>query len=200
MLADEDHRGDPGLLKACGKPLPGVELRIVDTEGRTLPAGAVGEIAVRSPTVMKGYWQRPEETAKVMRDGWYLTGDAGNFDEAGYLFIRDRIKDMVVSGGENVYPTEVEIALRRHAEVTEVAVIGVPDAKWGEAVKAVVVRQPGSELDEAALIAFARDYLAGFKCPKSVDFVEELPKNAAGKVLRRELRQQYWSRHERQVG
>ncbi len=200
MLADEDHRGDPALLKACGRPLPTTQLKVVDSDGHALQAGEVGEIAVRSPTMMKGYWQRPEETAKAFRDGWYLTGDAGNFDAQGYLYIRDRIKDMVVSGGENIYPTEVEIALRRHPDVAEVAVIGVPDPKWGEAVKAVVVRQPGSALDDVGLIAFARTYLAGFKCPKSVDFVAELPKNAAGKVLRRELRKQYWSGNERQVG
>jgi long-chain acyl-CoA synthetase len=171
----------------------------VDAEGRDLPLGQVGEIVTRSPANMLGYWNRPEETARTIRDGWLHTGDAGFLDEDGYVYIHDRVKDMIISGGENVYPAEVESALSDHPAIAEVAVIGVPDPKWGEAVKAMVVLRPDAELTEAALIAWARTRIAGFKTPRSVDFVPMLPRNASGKLLKRELRAPYWAAQGRQV-
>lgn len=200
ILVDEDHRGsDPARLRSCGRPLPTVDVRIVDPEGTEKATGEAGEIAVRGPMVTKGYWRRPEETEKALRDGWFRTGDVGYFDEWGYLFIRDRIKDMIVSGGENIYPTEVENALSRHEGIAEIAVIGVPDERWGEAVKAFVVMRPDCGATAGELMAFARARLAGYKCPKSIDFVDSLPRNASGKILRRELRKQYWGGGDRQI-
>ncbi len=200
-LAPEDHGpGREKVMRSAGMALPGVELRILDEEGNPLPPGAIGEVAVRSPTNMAGYWKKPDETARVLsEDGWMRTGDAGILDEDGYLFIQDRIKDMIISGGENVYPAEVESALYGHPDIADVAVIGVPDERWGEAVKAVVVRRPDTELDASGVIAWAREKIAGFKCPKSVDFIEALPRNPSGKILRRELRAPYWGGRERQV-
>jgi len=159
----------------------------------------VGEICLKSDWLMKGYWNRAEATAESMQDGWFHTGDAGYFDEDGYLYIHDRLKDMIISGGENIYPAEVENALFAHPAVADVAVIGVPDEKWGEAVKAIVVRKPGEELTAGGLIDFARERIARYKVPRSVDFVDELPRNPSGKVLRRELREQYWQGRDRQV-
>jgi acyl-CoA synthetase (AMP-forming)/AMP-acid ligase II len=179
-------------MRAAGKPLPWVEIRVLDAAGSEVPHGEVGEIVTRSPAKILGYWKRPEETAKTIRDGWLHTGDAGYVDDDGYVFIHDRVKDMIISGGENVYPAEVESALSDHPAVAEVAVIGVPDTKWGEAVKAVVVLRPGAELTEEALVAWARTRIAGFKTPKSVDFAQVLPRNASGKLLKRELRAPYW--------
>ena len=200
-LPPEDHReGREHVMRSAGKPLPGVELQIRDAEGKALPAGETGEVAIRSDCVMLGYWNRPEENAKALTgDGWFLTGDAGMLDDEGYLFIQDRIKDMIISGGENVYPAEVESAIYGHPAIADIAVIGVPDDKWGEAVKAVVVVKPGEELTEEQLIAHARTRIAGFKCPKSVDFIAALPRNPSGKILRRELRAPYWEGRERQV-
>jgi acyl-CoA synthetase (AMP-forming)/AMP-acid ligase II len=149
--------------------------------------------------LMAGYWARPEATAQAIRDGWFHTGDAGYVDEEGFIFLKDRIKDMIISGGENVYPAEVEAVLMSHAEILECAVIGIPDAKWGETVKAVVVRRQGASLTEAALIAWSRDKLAGFKRPSSIDFVEALPRNASGKLLKRTLREPYWAGYTRRV-
>ena len=148
---------------------------------------------------MKGYWGRPDATAAAIRDGWFHSGDAGYFDADGYLFIHDRLKDMIVSGGENVYPAEVENAVFGHPAVADVAVIGVPDEKWGEAVKAVVVLKPGAETTTDDIIAFVRQRIAGYKVPKSIDIVSALPRNPSGKVLRRELRAPYWAGRERQV-
>ena len=200
ILSDEDHlSADRNLLRSCGKPLPTIELRIVAPDGREQPRGTAGEIVVRGPVVTRGYWRRAEQSAEVLRDGWYHTGDVGTIDANGYLFIHDRIKDMIVTGGENVYPTEVENALMLHDGVLEVAVIGVPDERWGEAVKALVVPAERCVVDEATLIAFARTRLAGFKCPKSIDFVASLPRNASGKILRRDVRKPYWGEG-RQVG
>ncbi|WP_095012402.1 long-chain-fatty-acid--CoA ligase [Tsuneonella mangrovi] len=200
-LAPEDHLpGREHVMRSAGKALPSVELKILDENGNPLPPGEIGEIAIKGPTTMAGYWNRPEETARALSDdGWLRTGDAGIMDEEGYLFIQDRIKDMIISGGENVYPAEVESAIYGHPDIADVAVIGVPDAKWGEAVKAVIVRRPGSDLDEATVIAHARAKIAGFKCPKSVDFIDALPRNPSGKILRRELRAPYWEGQERQV-
>ena len=148
---------------------------------------------------MKGYWNKPEATAASIHDGWMRTGDAAYLDEDGYVFIYDRVKDMIVTGGENVYPAEVENAIFGHPDVADVAVIGVPDEKWGEAVKAIVVAKPGATRDAADIIAWARERIASYKVPKSVDFVDAIPRNITGKILRRELRKPYWKGRERMV-
>jgi long-chain acyl-CoA synthetase len=199
-LPPEDHtpEGSP-RMRAAGKPLPWVEIRVVDANGDTLPPGEVGEIVTRSQANMVGYWKRPEETARIMRDGWLYTGDAGYMDGDGYLYIHDRVKDMIISGGENIYPAEVESALAEHAAIAEVAVIGVPDEKWGESVMAVVVTRPDASLAADELIAWSRTRIAGFKTPKTVAFIDSLPRNAAGKILKRELRAPYWQGRTRQV-
>ncbi len=192
--ADHDPDGPrEHLLRSAGKPLPWVEMRIVDPEaGAERGAGEVGEVWLRAPNVMAGYFNRPDETAAALPgEGWLRTGDGGYVDEDGYLFLTDRIKDMIVTGGENVYPIEVEEALAQHPDVVDVAVIGVPDERWGEAVKALVIARPGSAPTVEALIGFARVRLAGYKLPRSVDFVEELPRTPSGKVLKRELRERY---------
>jgi long-chain acyl-CoA synthetase len=200
-LPPEDH--DPAgnaRMRSAGLPMPGVELKVIDEAGNSLPTGAVGEVAVRSLANMAGYWKLDEATRKTLdADGWLRTGDAGYLDADGYLFIHDRVKDMIISGGENIYPAEVESAVYGHPHVAEVAVIGVPDEKWGEAVKAVVAAKPGVTPDADDIIAFARTRIAHFKAPKSVDFVAALPRNASGKILRRELRAPYWAGRERQV-
>ena len=197
-LPPEAHQG--ARLRSCGVPSPGVEVRVM-AEGRLASAREVGEIQMRSAAVMKGYWNRPEATAEAIdADGWFRSGDAGYFDEEGYLYIHDRVKDMIVSGGENIYPAEVENALFSHPDVADVAVIGVPDERWGEAVKAVIVPRAGAAIDPAALIAHCRRRIAAYKVPKSVVFTDVLPRNASGKVLRRELRKPYWEGRERLVG
>ena len=197
---DPEHR--PHLLRSCGKPYPWVEVRVVDAAtGEDVELGAVGELWTRSPQIMKGYWNNPEATAEaITEDGWFKTGDAGFVDAEGYLYLHDRVKDMIVTGGENVYPAEVENALMQHPAVADVAVIGVPDTKWGEAVKAIVVKAANTDATEAELISFARDRLAGFKLPKSVDFAEVLPRNPSGKLLKRELREPYWAGVTRRIG
>jgi acyl-CoA synthetase (AMP-forming)/AMP-acid ligase II len=191
-LGAAEHR-DPArehLLTSAGKPVPGVELVIADpVTGEPLPRGELGEVWVRTEQVMSGYWDRPEATeAALTGDGWLRTGDAGYVDPEGYLFVADRIKDMIISGGENVYPAEVERVLAEHPSVGEVAVVGVPDETWGEVGEAVVVPAPGATVDADALLAYAREHLAAFKCPRSVRVVDTLPRNATGKVLKRELR------------
>jgi fatty-acyl-CoA synthase len=196
-LRPADHVG--GKLRSCGKPYPGIAIEVRDGAGRRLPPGEVGEIVIRHAAIMKGYWRRPEATAEAIRDGWFHTGDAGYFDAEGFLYIHDRVKDMIVSGGENVYPAEVENAIFGHAGVADVACIGVPDERWGEVVKAFVVPKPGVELTADELIAFARTRIAGYKVPKSVDFITALPRNPSGKILRRELRAPYWAGRERNV-
>jgi fatty-acyl-CoA synthase len=202
-LFPDDHRralaGEPHLLLAAGRPLLGTEVRIVDDAGTPLPIGEIGEIAVRGPQLMRCYRNLPEATAEALRDGWMHTGDAGVLDAEGYLFVQDRTKDMIVSGGENVYPREVEDVLYQHPAVAEAAVIGVPDPKWGEAVKAVVVLKPGETVTAEVLVEFGKERLAGFKCPRSIDFIDELPRNPSGKVLKRELREPYWAGHTRRV-
>ncbi len=196
---DHDPAGTP-RMRAAGKALPGTELRIVDEDGRDLPTGEVGEIAIRCISVMNGYWRQPEATAKVLdAEGWYRSGDAGCLDADGYLFIKDRVKDMIVSGAENIYPAEVENVLADHPDVAQVAVIGVPDARWGEAVKAIVVPVPGRQVDAAALIAWAKQRVADYKAPKTIDLVDALPMNASGKVQKAELRKPYWAGAERGV-
>jgi acyl-CoA synthetase (AMP-forming)/AMP-acid ligase II len=196
---DHDPAGSP-RMRAAGKALPGVEIAIWDEEGKALGPHAVGEIVTRSPANMTGYWGKPEATAKTIdADGWLRTGDAGYLDEDGYVFIHDRVKDMIITGGENVYPAEVENAIFGHPSVADVGVIGVPDERWGEAVKAVVSLKPGAEASPAQIIAWARERIAAFKCPKSVDFVAVVPRNPSGKILRRELREPYWAGIERRV-
>ena len=200
-LGPEDHDPEkrPELLRSCGVPCPGVEIRVVDRDGCDVAEGTVGEVLVRSPQVMKGYWNQPEETARVLQpDGWFHSGDAGFVDD-GYLYLQDRLKDIIISGAENISPAEVENALMAHPAVGDVAVIGVPDDRWGEAVKAIVVPvgDPPPTVEE--LIGFTRGRLAAYKCPKSVDLVSELPRNASGKLLKRELRERYWGSHDRRI-
>ena len=201
MLPPEDH--DPAgneRMRSAGKPLPGVELKIVDSEGKSVPLGEVGEVVTRSSNNMLGYWNLPDATASTMSaDGWVRTGDAGYLDADGYLYIHDRVKDMIISGGENVYPAEVESAIYGHPDVLEVAVIGVPDPKWGEVVKAVCAPKPGVTIDPDSIIAWTRERIAAFKVPKTVDSIDALPRNASGKILRKDLRAPYWVGYDRQV-
>ena len=203
LLTESDHlealSGRPELLLSAGNALPGCEVRVVDPDDNDLPPGVTGEVIVRGDQVMSGYWNMPDATAEALKGGWMHTGDAGFLDEEGYLFIRDRIKDMIVSGAENVYPAEVESVLYQHAAVAEVAVIGVPDPRWGETVMAVVVNKPGQAVSEAELDAFCRDRLGAFKVPRRYAFVLVLPRNATGKVLKRDLREEYWAGHSRRV-
>ena len=199
-LPPEDH--DPAgtsRMRSCGRPIAAAEIKVVDDVGRELPTGQVGEIVCRSRLNMKGYWNLPDETARTIQGEWLHSGDAGYFDGDGYLYIYDRVKDMIVSGGENVYPAEVESALFGHPAVADVGVIGVPDARWGEAVKAIIVRTSGAEVTAEELIAFARERIAGYKLPKSIAFIDSLPRNPSGKILKRELRAPYWQGQERQV-
>ncbi|BCJ86134.1 fatty acid--CoA ligase [Effusibacillus dendaii] len=197
-VLDGDER-DARRLSSCGLPVFQVRIKVVDPDGNPVPPGTVGEIVARAPNIMKGYWNRPEETAAVLKDGWYYTGDMATIDEDGFLYIVDRKKDMIITGGENVYSVEVENVIYTHPAVLEAAVIGIPDAKWGEAIKAVVVLKPGQSASEAELMAHCRLSLANYKVPKSVDFVDALPKSGAGKILKRTLRDQYWSTNGRQV-
>lgn len=184
---------------SIGFPAVGVDLAVLDADDRELGAGEVGEIAIRGNNVMKGYWNLPEESQQALRSGWYHTGDIGMVDEDGYYFLIDRMKDMVVSGGENVYTIEVEDALYRHPKVQEAAVFGVPDPKWGEAVHAVVV--PRGEVTPEEIIAFLRTQLAGYKLPKRIDLrLEPLPKSGAGKILKRDLREPFWSGRSTRIG
>jgi acyl-CoA synthetase (AMP-forming)/AMP-acid ligase II len=198
-LAPDAHRGE--LLRSCGQAWPELQVRIVGDDGGEAAVGEIGEIGIKGDLVMAGYWNRPEATADTLSpDGWLRTGDAGYRDAQGYVFVHDRVKDMIVSGGENIYPAEVENAILGCPGVADAAVIGVPDERWGEAVKAIVVLAPGAAPDPEAVIAWARQRIAGFKAPKSVDFIEVLPRNASGKVLRRELRKPYWEGRDRLVG
>ncbi|RYY53038.1 MAG: fatty-acid--CoA ligase, partial [Comamonadaceae bacterium] len=187
-------------LRAAGFPTAIAEIRIVDPDGSDVPAGAPGEITVRGPSVMQGYWNKPAETAAALVDGWLRTGDAGRFDEEGLLHVVDRIKDMIVTGGENVFSAEVENVLAQHAGVQACAVIGVPDADWGERVHAVVVARGGHAPDAQALIAHCRERIAGYKCPRSVEFRAELPLSAAGKLQKFQLRAPWWEGRARKVG
>jgi acyl-CoA synthetase (AMP-forming)/AMP-acid ligase II len=198
-LPNSGHDPAKGKLRSCGLASPGIELKIVAADGAEVPRGTVGEVLIRSPVVMKGYWNQPGATAAAISDGWMRTGDAATMDEDGYVFVYDRVKDLIVTGGENVYPAEVENALFGHPAIADAAVIGIPDDAWGEAVKAVVVAKPGAPRDEADIIAWARARIAHFKAPKSVDFVDAIPRNITGKILRRELRQPYWKGRDRMV-
>jgi acyl-CoA synthetase (AMP-forming)/AMP-acid ligase II len=200
-LPPEDH--DPAgpkreLLRSAGKPIDGVALRVVDAAGRDCAEGEVGEVWIRTAQNMKGYWADRKATADAYAGDWFRSGDAG-FLKEGYLFLHDRIKDMIVSGGENIYPAEVENALMLHPAVADGAVIGVPDEQWGEAVKACVVLKPGASATEAGIVDFMRSRIAHFKCPKTVDFVAAIPRNPTGKILKRVLREPYWKGRTRRV-
>jgi acyl-CoA synthetase (AMP-forming)/AMP-acid ligase II len=194
-MSQEEYRriaSDPGLgnrLRSVGKEFPGVHVRIVDDNDRDVSCGETGEIIARGDNVMSGYYKMPEETAKTLKGGWLHTGDMGRFDEEGYLYIVDRKKDMIISGGENIYSREIENVISGHQGVAEVAVVGVPDKKWGEVPRAFVVCVPGADLTEEGVIEYSRQRLAGFKCPKAVVFLDALPRNASGKVLKRKLRE-----------
>lgn len=198
MLPPAAHR-DPVLRRSAGRAAPHAEVRIVDADDNEVPRGTVGEIVVRGGHVMLGYWNRPEETAAALVDGWMHTGDGGRMDEQGYVYVVDRIKDMIVSGGENVYSAEVENAVAQHASVAACAVIGVPDEEWGERVHAVVVLRPGAALDVEELREHTKSLIAGYKAPRSMEVVDALPLSGAGKVLKRELRAKHWDGAERAV-
>jgi acyl-CoA synthetase (AMP-forming)/AMP-acid ligase II len=193
-LSPEDHAAeDKKRLTSAGRAIDGVEIMIVGAKGEALGPGQSGEIICRGRQMIHGYWNLPGASAQAVQGGWFHTGDAGYIDEEGYLFVRDRIKDMIISGGENIYPAEVESLLHSHPDVADVAVIGVPDAHWGESVKAIVVCRAGSTIKEGDLIAFVRPHIAGYKVPRSVEFADTLPRNASGKLLKRELRKAYWA-------
>ena len=186
-------------LRSVGRPVAIAELRIVDADEQAVPHGTVGEIVVRGPLVMQGYWAQPEQTAQALRGGWMHTGDGGRMDADGFVYVVDRIKDMIVSGGENVYSAEVENAISQLPQVSMAAVIGVPDERWGERVHAVVVLRPGQTLTTDALIAHCRSQIAGYKCPRSVEFRDALPITAAGKIQKVELRAPFWAGRSRNV-
>lgn len=201
ILRPEEHDlDDETSLQSCGRPLPLIAFRIVDAQGRDVPDGEAGELVVRTPAITAGYWKQPEATAAALQHGWYRTGDVARRDARGLYTIVDRVKDMIVSGGENVYSAEVESAISTHPAVAAVAVIGVPDPRWGEAVKACVILRPGSQLAEPDLLAFARASLAGYKVPKSVDFMDSFPLVPSGKVSKKDLRAPYWAQEHRNVG
>jgi acyl-CoA synthetase (AMP-forming)/AMP-acid ligase II len=200
-LMPEAHRDEahPERLVSAGQCIPGAEVRVVDPDTLAdVPTGEHGELWFRTPQLMKGYLNQPEATAEVItEDGWFRTGDMGKVDQDGFVYVQDRLKDLIISGGENIYSPEVERVLAEHPSVMEVAVIGVPDEKWGETVKAVVALNPGAEATEDELIAWCRESLASFKRPKSVDVLEALPRNPTGKILKRDLRAPYWEGHDR---
>ncbi|HET8603910.1 MAG TPA: long-chain-fatty-acid--CoA ligase [Marmoricola sp.] len=204
VLLPEDHRDSshPERWTSAGRPIAGCELRIVDPATLAdVPPGEHGEIWLRTAQVMKGFLGKPEATAEVLtEDGWFRTGDIGRVDEDGYVYIEDRLKDMIISGGENIYSPEIERVLAEHPAVAEVAVIGVPDERWGEQVKAVVALKPGAEATEQELVAHCHEHLASFKCPRSVDVLDALPRNPTGKILKRQLRQPYWEGRDRVIG
>lgn len=198
-LPPTDHVTGGSKMQAAGRPYPGFGVAITDSAGNPLPAGEIGEVRLRTPAAMLEYWNLPDATAKTLVDGWVVTGDAGVLDEDGYLFIRDRIKDMIIVAGENVYPAEVEHVIAKHPAVGEAAVVGVPDERWGEAVHAFVVPADGQSLTERELALFLKGKLATFKTPLRYEFLEKVPRNPSGKILRRELRERFWQGHERRV-
>jgi long-chain acyl-CoA synthetase len=204
VLKREEHKleGSPRELRrleSVGKPPREGELRIVDEQGRDVPVGQAGEIVARSERMMQGYWRMPEETVQTMRDGWLHTGDVGRKDEDGYIYLVDRKKDMIISGGENIYSREVEDVLYMHPAVREAAVVGVPDNLWGESVKAVVVLKEGASASEEEIIDFCKDNLASYKKPRSIEFRDELPKTASGKIRKVEIRESHWEGYEKRV-
>jgi acyl-CoA synthetase (AMP-forming)/AMP-acid ligase II len=200
VLGPDEHRGGGALLRSAGRPVPGVRLSIQDADGTILGSGETGEVCARAGNFMREYWNKPEATEEAFRGDWYHTGDAGYLDDRGYLFLVDRVKDMIVTGGENVYSIEVENAITTHPDVSQVAVIGIPDETWGEAVHAIVVPVEGAELTEDQIREWARQTIAGFKVPKSVEFrAEPLPLSGALKVLKKDLRAPYWEGTDRGV-
>ena len=203
ILHWNEHIGDgraKGRHRGAGRPTLGCEVKIVDADDKVVPTGTVGEIAVRGDNVMMGYWERPEETAKAVIDGWMHTGDGGYMDEDGFVYVVDRVKDMIISGGENVYSAEVENALAQHPSVAQCAVIGIPSERWGEQVHAIVVARPGATATPDELMDFCKTLIAGYKCPRSVEVTQTpLPLSGAGKILKRELRKPYWENRQRMV-
>ncbi len=191
LLLPEDHVAGSPRLRSAGRAAPHAEIAVVDEEGAAVPNGIVGQIVARGGHVMAGYWKKPEETAAALRDGWMQTGDAGYLDADGYLYVVDRLKDMIITGGENVYSAEVENAIARHPAVATCAVIGLPDTRWGERVHALVVLKPGAEASADEIREHSKLQIAGYKCPRTIDFVEFIPVSSTGKVLKRELRDQY---------
>ena len=177
-----------------------MQIKIADDEGRELPIGDVGEVAVRGPNITRGYWKNPELTAEKIRDGWLYTGDVGSVDEEGYLYLVDRKADMIITGGENVYPAETEAVLYRHSAVYECVVVSAPDERWGERVQAVVVLKEGASATEDELIAHCKASLAGYKCPKQVAFWDQIPKSTVGKILRREVKVTFWEGRDKVIG
>lgn len=187
----ETTSGDFDVLASCGQPSLGVHMRIVDEKDTDLPTGQIGEIIVSSDRIMQGFWKKPEDTREALKDGWLRTGDMGYYDQKGFIYIADRKKDMIVTGGENVFPREVEEILYQHPAVSEAAVIGIPDPYWVEKVHALVVLNPGAQISEEDLIGFIKRRMAGYKTPKGIEFVESLPKNPQGKILKKEIRSRY---------
>jgi len=200
IMMPEDHDKERNKLRSCGKPLNGVEIKIIGDEGQELSTGEIGEVITKSALNMKGYWNKSDATKEAIQNEWFFSGDAGFFDDEGYLYIHDRVKDMIVSGGENIYPAEVENALMSNPDIIDAAVIGIPDEKWGESVKGFVVLKDGAKLNEVDIISYTKTQIAGYKCPKSINFIDMLPRNPSGKVLRRELREPFWEGIERKVG
>ncbi len=201
MPAAHHDAAHPERLTSAGQPIPNCQVRIVDPDTlEDVPVGEHGEIWLKTPQLMKGFLGKPEETAKVVTaDGWFRTGDMGKVDDEGFVFVEDRLKDMIISGGENIYSPEIERVLAEHPAIMEVAIIGVPSQKWGETVKAVVSLKPEAKASEAELIDWCRKSLASYKCPTSVDIIAALPRNPTGKILKRELRRPFWEGHDRQV-
>lgn len=200
ILRPNEHRlDDEAKLQSCGRPLPLIEFRIVDGEGQAVADGEIGELLIRAPAITPGYWNQPQATADALSNGWYRSGDMARRDAEGLYYIVDRAKDMIVSGGENIYSAEVENVISTHPAVAQVAVIGVPDARWGEAVRAVVIVRPGATVDGAELIAWSRTKLAAYKVPKAIDFTDALPMIPSGKVSKKDLRAKYWTGQQRGV-
>ena len=199
LRPDEHNLADENKLKSCGRPLPLIRLRVVDANGRDAPDGQPGELLVGAPAASAGYWRRPDQTAARFKDGWYYSGDIAYRDADGLFYIHDRVHDMIVTGGENVYSTEVESVLSLHPAVAAVAVIGVPHERWGEAIKAIVVFREGQFAESNELMTFCRARLAGYKTPKSVDIVDALPLTGTGKVSKMTLRAKYWANMSRSV-
>ncbi len=198
-LHPEHHDPSLGKLRSCGQPYPGIEIKIVDTNNNEVSLGEVGEILIKGESTMKGYWNRTSASEESIVNDWFYTGDAGYEDEEGFLYIYDRVKDMIISGGENIYPAEVENALMSHPDVIDAAVVGIPDDKWGETVKGFVILSESSDLTEQNIIDFSREQIAHYKCPTSINFISEMPRNPSGKILRRELRAPYWDKEGRNI-
>ncbi len=189
----------PQRLASCGRPHVETDVRVVDESGQEVSGDQIGEVVVSGDDVFKGYWDAPDLTAEVLINGWFHTGDLARVDDEGFIYLVDRKKDMIISGGFNVYPTEVETVMYQHPAIYEVSVIGVPDARWGESVKAVACLRPGATVTAEDLVAFCRERMADYKCPRTVDFMPDLPKNASGKVARKVVRERYWAGNERRI-